>query len=71
MPAQRTKSQQNQAKTKEMTHQPAFKPCTHQDTKTKGQETAAAQMVLPAHKKHPLHQFMQEVYKFNRLSRLF
>lgn len=65
------KAKSNQPQAKQIAHKACLHPATQQHPKAKCQYTATVQMILPAHKKHPLHQLMQGVWIINRQDRLF
>jgi len=56
-----TATGKNNEKTEAMTPESALQPQTDQQADTKGQEHTTPKLVLSAHKKHPLHDCMQEV----------
>lgn len=60
--SQHTKSQHNQAETKEMTQKTTGQPSANQDPQAKGKQAAAVHLILPAHKKTPPHKSMRGCY---------
>jgi hypothetical protein len=64
MSSPNTKAKTDQTQADQVADKAAFHPGAQQDSQPKSQEAAAVQHILTAHKKHPLHQFMQGVYEF-------
>ena len=61
MPANHANPQSDQPNTEQIAYKTSLEPCTDQHTQAERQEATTVQQILPAHKKHPLHECMQGV----------
>lgn len=56
-----TKAHDNYTESETMAQKATLQPCSDQHAQTKGHHHTAPKLIMPAHKKHPLHHSMQGV----------
>ena len=62
------KSQTHDTQTNAPTEEIGIQAATNQQSKTKGHQRAATQLVFSTHEKHPLHKTMQRVFYYSEIT---